>query len=187
MYVYCGIAFSLFFAILLCSIPAQTTSASAFTALLLIALAYASYVDLRRFEIPDLVSIGLFPLGVTLWLTCEPEAALPHVLAGLGALCLFYAFSRAFFFFRRYEGLGLGDIKLIASATVWIGLANLPVMILIAAISGLIASFYNFDKKKLGSQEAWVPFGPHLAIAIALVWFGSNLNLLDLLFLGNFE
>ncbi|MEM9634946.1 MAG: A24 family peptidase [Pseudomonadota bacterium] len=150
---------------------------SLFSVILFVALFYASCVDIARMEIPDLVSIGLFPTGAVWLLTYSPDKIVPNLLGAIFSLLLFYLFSRAFFVLRNKEGLGFGDVKLIASSTVWVGLQNLPIMILIAATSGLIASFYNFGKKTSTQSETRIPFGPHLAIAIWIVWFAANIDL----------
>lgn len=152
-----------------------------FSSTLFSSLVYASYIDLKKMEIPDLVSIGLFPVGA-LWVArTAPDLLVQRLLEAIFALLLFFLFNYLFRLVRKKEGLGFGDIKLIASSTVWIGLVNVPVMIFVAACSGLIASFYRFDKTVATNADTRIPFGPHLAASIWFVWF---LTLFDM---PNFE
>ncbi|WP_306143129.1 A24 family peptidase [Roseibium sp. MMSF_3412] len=149
---------------------------SAFSILLFISLSYASYYDLEHLEIPDLVSIGLFPVGAFWVLSVSPEILVHRLMEGIAALLFFFIFSRIFRGLWKKEGLGFGDIKLIASATVWIGLAHVPVMIFVASCSALIANFYNPARKGAKNPDTRIPFAPHLSAAIWFVWFLAALN-----------
>lgn len=158
-----------------------------FSAFLFASLTYASFIDLQHMEIPDLVSIGLFPAGAAWCLIASPDLIMQRLLGGIAALVLFYAFGRFFYHLRKIEGLGFGDIKLIASSAVWIGLSNLPMMILLASASGLIASFYRFGIRKDITSDTRIPFGPHLAASIWIVWFLTVFDISDVQLLGLFK
>jgi leader peptidase (prepilin peptidase)/N-methyltransferase len=159
-------------------------TSSIFSVILVISLTYASYVDLKRMEIPDFVSIGLFPLGAVWLMVHSPDLLVARLLGAMLVLLLLSLFARLFFLARGRQGLGFGDIKLAASATVWIGLPAFPLMILLAATSGLIASFYRFDKRRESHPDARIPLGPHLAMSIWIVWFLMVLDLPETRFLG---
>ncbi|KZM47469.1 A24 family peptidase [Labrenzia sp. OB1] len=148
-----------------------------FSVLLFAALCYASYIDLQRMEIPDSVSIGMFPLGALFVLIETPDFLLQRLMGGILVLLLLAVFSRLFFLLRGKEGLGFGDVKLAASATVWIGLPLFAVMIFLAATSGLIASFYRFAMRRQRQPDARIAFGPHLAASIWIVWISTALGL----------
>ena len=55
---------------------------------------------------------------------------------------LLYGFRAGYRALRGTEGLGLGDVKLAAVAGVWLGWADLPMAVNIAALSALAVAFY---------------------------------------------
>lgn len=169
--------FTLFFiqtGLFLYSLTLGSLENSIFSVILFLSLCYASYVDLERMEIPDFVSIGLFPIGALWVLRFEADLLFQRLLEAIVMLLLFALFSRVYKYLRHREGLGFGDIKLIASSTIWLGMNNIPVMIFFAACSGLIASFYRFDKTVANTPDTRIPFGPHLAASIWFVWLLIN-------------
>lgn len=85
------------------------------------------------------------------------------------------AFRGAFRMLRGYDGLGFGDVKFIAAASLWIGYAALPTAILISVASALLAILlFNADRYEIGGRQA-IPFGPHLAVGVWLTWaFGQT-------------
>ncbi|WP_168206216.1 A24 family peptidase [Labrenzia sp. PHM005] len=141
---------------------------------LFFSLSWASSVDLKRMEIPDTVSIGLFPAGA-LWVLIQMPDALYWRLGGaMAVLVVLFLFGRAFHFLRGQEGLGFGDVKLIASSTVWIGISNISLMILLAACSGIIVSITNMRRVGEAAAREKIPFGPHLAFSLWIVWFWTT-------------
>lgn len=164
-------------ATLLIALPFMPDTVKVFSVILLVALCYASYVDLERMEIPDTVSVGLFPVGAAFVMFQEPDLLIERLLGGILVLLGLALFCRLFFVLRGREGLGFGDVKLISSATVWIGLAQLPVMVFVAAATGLIASFYRFAKTRQRQPEVRLPFGPFLAASIWIVWISAAVGL----------
>jgi leader peptidase (prepilin peptidase) / N-methyltransferase len=71
---------------------------------------------------------------------------------------------------RRREGLGGGDAKLLAAAGAWVGAFALPQVILLAALSALVAAgILRLAGIRLTAQSA-LPFGPFLALATWVLW-----------------
>ncbi|WP_346891495.1 A24 family peptidase [uncultured Roseibium sp.] len=160
---------------------APEISNTTWAASLFILLSYASYIDIKTFEIPDLVSIGLFPLGA-LWCATHASSYLYENLAGscatLVALSLFNSLYRRV---REQDGIGFGDIKLLASSVLWIGIAALPATLLIAATSGIVASLIGISKKGRQQIAQPIPFGPHLSLGIWITWIVGTQSLTDII------
>ena len=74
------------------------------------------------------------------------------------------------------EGMGYGDFKFLAAIGAWFGWQVLPMVILIASISGTLVAVSLMVFKKRGSDVP-ISFGPYLALAgwIVMVW-GSTLS-----------
>ena len=115
-------------------------------------------IDLKTQRLPDgltlsvalagLVGVSLDGIGTLLFgLACAGVAFL--VLEGL---------RRAFFWGRKENGLGLGDVKLVTALAIWLGLVT-PWMLALASIAGLIAVSLSRPK------EGRLAFGPYIAAA----------------------
>lgn len=127
-------------------------------------------IDLRHRIIPNTLNALLFALGLGLAAmdgADEPWAAMTHAFAaGGGAFVVLYSFREAYAYARGHSGLGLGDVKFIAAATPLVGFSGLPMMMLVASLTGL---FVIGCAALLGSpitRTTRLPFGPFLVIGL---------------------
>ena len=125
-------------------------------------LAWIAVADFQRFEIPDRASIGLLVAGLLLSLHSPLVTPGMAVLASAVGYIVFAALGAAFFRVSGQDGLGLGDAKLLAAAGAWLGLADLPLLVAIAAISALAFAVLTRRRR--------IAFGPWLSGAFWLVW-----------------
>src|SRR5262249_28336885 len=103
------------------------------------ALLALAWIDLRRWLLPDaltlpLIALGLAAAALDLWDLADRAAA---ALLGYAA---FRAIGWAYERFRGREGLGQGDAKLLGAAGAWLGIAALPQVVLLAAAAALAAA-----------------------------------------------
>ncbi len=127
----------------------------------------ACLIDLRSRIIPDGLNLGLLGLGlaVAAWRDGSGAAALALAQAAC-AYGLFYGLRALHARATGRIGLGLGDVKFIAAATAWTGLAGLPVLILAASLSALAAvGALALAGRPVGRDTA-LPFGPFLALGL---------------------
>lgn len=117
--------------------------------------------DLRHRIIPDALSLPLLALGVGQCAALRPEALIPRLITLAVAVALLLALRALHGRLRGKIGLGLGDVKLIAVAAVWIAPAALPDLVLAAALSGLL----HAGIARLADRDGplAIPFGVHLA------------------------
>jgi leader peptidase (prepilin peptidase)/N-methyltransferase len=133
--------------------------ASAF-ALFLIAVAW---IDAEHRIIPDelsggLLAFGLFARGFDLQgFAASTAGAFAGVLLLGGAA---WAYRR----WRGIDGLGGGDVKLIAGLGAFLGLPGLVITILLASAAGSVIGLGLMLRGRAGSQTA-LPFGTFLAAA----------------------
>ena len=80
---------------------------------------------------------------------------------------------------RGYEGIGLGDAKLLAAGGAWVGVMGLPVILLIASILGLLAGVIVSSAPQSRQARLALPFGPCLRIGIWIVWCLTNVGLFN--------
>jgi len=92
--------------------------------------------------------------------------AMEALVAVLGAILLRVCYR----FLRRRDGFGLGDVKFVGAAVLWVGLPMLPLMLIVAVSSafGTVALL----RKQVGELNGSVaiPFGPNLALGLWLTF-----------------
>jgi len=165
-----GVLFAVFVAFL----AGLSAVATAQFAVLSSLMATVAVTDYFIFRVPDwlvlaIVASGLgfgFALGDGSFLV---EAILRIVLVGLTLLAL----REVYFRWRGFDGLGLGDVKLIAAGAAWIELVGIAHAVLIAAlaalaVAGLVAALRGWD------GERRLPFATFLAPSIAAAWLTAH-------------
>jgi leader peptidase (prepilin peptidase)/N-methyltransferase len=131
-------------------------------------------VDAKTSLLPDALTLPLLWLGLGLAWVGGPvalHAALAGAMAGYGFLfILFWLFKIV----RKKEGMGYGDFKLLAALGAWVGVLNLPYVLLLACLAGLAYAVWR--QKSLAPAGAY-PFGPFLASSgVAVMAFAPEVH-----------
>ncbi|MBN2798162.1 MAG: prepilin peptidase [Deltaproteobacteria bacterium] len=137
-------------------------------------LVVVSYVDLRHHIILDETSIyavipailgvaGMNALGYTGWLDLGWRESVLGALLGGGAMAAVYFAVR---FVLRTEGLGWGDVKLMAMMGAFLG--PIPGLFLAVLMGSVLGSVVGLLKMVLTGQRGMLPMGPPLAVGAAL-------------------
>ena len=71
---------------------------------------------------------------------------------------------------RKKEGMGMGDVKLLAMIGAWMGYMALPYIILISSLTGIIVGGGSLllTRRDLGQR---IPFGPFLVLGTLMTLF----------------
>lgn len=133
-------------------------------------------IDARHMILPDGLTLPLIPLGLLTVFAVDPERTVSHSLAVVAGYLLFAGMARLYRRLRQREGLGGGDARLLAAGGAWVGLAGLPGVILIGALSGLALALAGRLAGQPLRPTAELAFGPHLALGIWLVWLYGPLR-----------
>lgn len=147
------------------------TVASGVLAALLI---WISVHDFRTLEIPDLANILLVASGLAftgLWSTGDLGA---HLIAAVFWGGTFWAVAVGYRWIKGFDGLGLGDAKMMVGVGAWLGVLPVISVVFVAAISGIlyILAIGLFDRQKI--RNSAIAFGPFLCLSTWYVWlFGS--------------
>ncbi len=136
-------------------------------------LLYLAYIDLRTFRLPDAITLPLILLGLLFnGLSSDGFSSFQDAVIGmiLGYVSL-WILNFLYRTFKKQDGIGMGDAKLLSALGAWLGWFTLPNILLVASITGLIGGFIWLKFNKQHHQSAF-PFGPFLAIAgiIELLW-----------------
>ena len=134
------------------------------------------FIDIDHQLLPDRITLPLLWLGLfanTFNIFTSLESAVYGAIAGYLSLWSVYW---AFKLLTGKEGMGYGDFKLLAALGAWVGIAQIPLIILLSSVVGTIFSIIMIVRKKQ-DQQTPIPFGPYLAIAgwVALLW-GSEIT-----------
>ncbi|HVN85638.1 MAG TPA: A24 family peptidase [Candidatus Binatia bacterium] len=139
------------------------------------ALIVVTFIDLDHQIIPDAISIPGIAIGLALSsVRNEPgfRSALIGALLGYGVL---YAVATGYYWLRKEEGMGGGDLKLLAMIGAFLGWKAVPVTLLLGSLSGSVvgltlSAVYGRDTR------IPIPFGPFLAAgAVCALFFGDAL------------
>jgi leader peptidase (prepilin peptidase)/N-methyltransferase len=166
------------------SIALLEPTQAAFSALLAGLAIWIAWVDLERLIIPDLGNAAMAALGLALVLSETPagarleslaDAAMRAIAAGGLLFLVRFGFAR----WADKEGLGLGDVKLMAAGATWLSWTSLPyALVLAAAAAILVVGLRSIRQGAWLDRETEIPFGAFLAPAI---WVAFLLERLDLL------
>ncbi|MFN7952235.1 MAG: prepilin peptidase [bacterium] len=158
------------------------------TAVFVAALVAITFIDLDHFIIPNVISYSGIVLGLVFtralapasaaapaasvgWLSdalrwwVERRAAVGGIVLGGGSL---YVVALAYWWVRRQEGMGGGDVKMLAMIGAFLGWQAIPFTILVASLSGVVIGIASAIVQR-GSLQHRIPFGPFLAFG-ALAW-----------------
>jgi leader peptidase (prepilin peptidase)/N-methyltransferase len=135
-------------------------------AVLSFGLAWASMVDIDRFILPDILTLGLVVVGLGVVLDDGLVAAQSRTIgaaAGYGTLALVAGVYQRL---RGRSGLGMGDAKLLAVAGAWLGWIALPAVLLMASLGCLALVGAKAALRGSRMPSGPIPFGPYLATSI---------------------
>jgi len=147
------------------------------SALLGWALLALAAIDARHLLLPDALTLPLIPAGLGIaWLT-EPDRLVADLYGTILGFLVLEGLRLVYRRLRGREGLGFGDVKLLAAAGAWVGWDGLPSVLAIAALSGLaVAALLSLRGTKLTATSK-LAFGPYLCLGLWLVWLYGPLAL----------
>ena len=134
------------------------------------ALIAVIFIDLQHQIIPDVISLPGIVIGFAL------SFVNPFVTwqdAGLGILVgggSFYLVALGYYLLTKREGMGGGDIKLLAMIGAFLGWQSLPFVVFGSSVLGVVAGVWAMIEQRKGGKTV-IPYGPFLAIAALLYLF----------------
>ncbi len=135
-----------------------------------------SLIDFDHQIIPDIISIpGIFIFASSPFFIPEMSfaAVLTGILTGGGIL---YTIAFLYFKLKNTEGMGGGDIKLLAMIGAATGIKGVLFTILTGSFLGSAAGLFAIIFIKGSNSQLKIPFGPYLSSgAILYIFFGEGL------------
>lgn len=122
-------------------------------------------IDLQHQILPNVITIPGIVVGFVLSLVTPPGWAASLIGIILGGLVP-YAIAEAYFRLRGHEGLGMGDVKMLAMIGAFLGWKLMLLTLVLASFAGSIAGL-GFIAAGRGRMYA-LPFGTFLALGAAV-------------------
>jgi leader peptidase (prepilin peptidase)/N-methyltransferase len=138
-----------------------------------------TFIDIDHQIIPDVISLPGIPVFFAASFALPSASLLESVIhSGLGILIgggSLLVVSFVYTLLTRKEGMGGGDIKLLAMMGALIGWKGILFTIFISSAVGSVAGIFLMLRMKKDMKLA-IPFGPFLSIgAMAYIFFGEAL------------
>jgi len=127
-------------------------------------------IDWEHFIIPDVITLPGIVLGLVCSWVILPLEVVDSVLGVLvgGGILWFMAWVSPFLFGK--EGMGGGDIKLLAMIGAFLGWKPTLLTLMLGALIGSVVGLSLMALKRLDRGQ-YIPFGPYLALGAVLALF----------------
>ena len=146
----------------------------------LLSLMLGFILDIKFMIIPDTSSVLMLFSGiVNLVINFSKEALLSSFLGLIVGFLLLFIPDYIFRMIVKKDGFGMGDMKLLASIGIFMGLKSVLIIfvisIVLSSICGVATIIYkkineNKDKKnKENIKDMYIPFGPYIIVSTLIV------------------
>jgi leader peptidase (prepilin peptidase)/N-methyltransferase len=126
--------------------------------LLIIAM---TFIDLDTMYLPDDLTYSLLWLGLLINLHGYFAPLQDAVIGAVAGYMVLWSVSNLYKLVRKREGMGGGDLKLLAALGAWMGWQMLPAIILLSSVVGALVGIAMIVFKNHGREQP-IPFGPYL-------------------------
>ena len=131
-------------------------------------LLVSAEIDQEHQLLLDSLTLPLLWIGLLVNLILDWVSLEQAVLGAIMGYVLLWSVYQVHFALTKREGMGYGDFKLAAALGAWVGLQNLPLILILAAMTALLISLWR-RWRFADPMDQMFPFGPSLAIAGWLV------------------
>lgn len=144
--------------------------------LAIVILIVLTIIDFRIWILPDWLNLSLGILGIVFHILTSFTILAPHelifgALFGSGLLYLIRMGGNAYY---KQDSLGLGDVKLLGAAGLWLGIEGTLYAITLGALMGvlhglILAAYLSIRERKVFSvKRLALPAGPGFCMGIFL-------------------
>lgn len=129
-------------------------------------------IDQRTKYLPDQLTLPMVWLGLLIQLNPETKTVgiESAVLGAVFGYLILWIVAHLFYKLRRLEGLGHGDMKLMAIVGAWLGPLSIPAVIFFASLFAVIYQCVAIIRKKTHRHDQF-PFGPWIVTSALFYLF----------------
>ncbi|MCH8029570.1 MAG: prepilin peptidase [Candidatus Dadabacteria bacterium] len=165
--------------------------------ILLPSLIVITFIDLEHWIIPNVITYPGIALGLILALLRTDWGELRILVGEIGIMNTLYVVEQfpalnsilgimigggvllliglMYEVIRKREGMGMGDVKLLAMVGAFLGVTSLLFIVLLSSLLGTLVGAALMINKQSGMKRA-IPFGPFLSFAAALYCFTGGIS-----------
>lgn len=136
-------------------------------------LVVLAMIDFEHYILPDRLTLPgiVVGLGGSFWVSWTTWFwALVAAILGAGVLL---AMAGAWYLLRKEEGMGLGDVKMLAMIGAFLGLQGMIISLFVAALAGALTGIVLMARGHL-DRRGKLPFGSFLSLgALVALFFGE--------------
>ncbi len=129
-------------------------------------------IDLEHHLLPNVITLPGIVIGWLFSLFAPPgwQASLAGALLGAGLL---YGTAAAYYMVRREEGLGMGDVKMLAMVGAFLGWKAVLLTLVLASFAGALVGIVLMITSRGGMRYA-LPFGTFLAMGALVAMLAGD-------------
>lgn len=138
-----------------------------------------TWIDIDHFLLPNVFTLNLLIIGLIASFTkLLPLSFNDSIIGAILGFFIPWAVNQLYFFWKKRDGFGGGDFKLLSALGAWLGWTKiLPILTLSSVIALTYTLFLLLLGKKMTLKTA-IPFGPFLIISGGFFVFYSSSLLL---------
>ena len=142
------------------------------------------FIDLENFIIPDSLNFSIIGLALIKNFLPNFNTSIIHeinqsIIGGIVGYLSIWIIIFLYKTFKKIDGMGLGDAKLMAGIGLLFGWQSIPFVLFVSSILGLIFVIPSLLKKQK-TMRTEIPFGPFIILA-CLVYFVYGSLIYDLI------
>jgi leader peptidase (prepilin peptidase)/N-methyltransferase len=130
------------------------------------------FIDLEHHILPNLITLPGIVVGFLFSLITAPGPTSSLIGIALGAGVL-YAIATGYHAIRKEEGMGMGDVKMLAMIGAFLGWPAVVLTLILSSFSGAIIGLLLVVLTRADGRHA-LPFGTFLALAALIAMLGGD-------------
>lgn len=139
----------------------------------LFGLLVVSVIDLDHFLLPDVFTLSGIVLGVVGSFLNPDRGWMDSLLGVMFGGGFLWTLAYFYFLLRKEDGMGGGDIKLLAWIGAILGWQAIPFVVVFSSVTGSIVGIWVAIRQNKG-MKAMIPFGPYLALGAVIYAFAGK-------------
>ena len=126
-------------------------------------------IDLEHQILPNTITLPGIAIGL-IFSTVAPPGLRDAIIGALLGGGILYGIAAAYYLWRREEGMGMGDVKMLAMIGAFLGWKSVLVTLVFASFSGALIGMAMMAVQRGGMKYA-LPFGTFLALGALVAMF----------------
>lgn len=137
------------------------------------------FIDLQSFYLPDTLTYTLIGFGLCFsYFGLTGIDFIPSIIGGISGFCSFFFVNLIYKLWRKRDGFGGGDMKLLAGFGCWLGWVSLLPIVMISSVLAIAFTGIMLALGKRYKMTTMLPFGPFLVLSGIILYADKYLHLI---------